>query len=272
MSNTRPSALAGHWYPAQAEQLSRTVDNFIEQATLPPVSGQLMGVLAPHAGHRYSGAVAGHAFRAMQGLTVDTVAVIGPMHHAMSGALLTTAHDAYWTPLGEILIDQVGLQAVQAACEVPITPIYGDPEHSVEIELPFLQRVFSSFELLPIMMRDDSASTCAALGRALATALQGRRSLLVASSDLSHFYPQREANRLDAYMLEQIETFDPEAVLQAEAEGKGFACGHAPIAAVLTAARLLGGQTVKVVNHATSGDVSGDYHSVVGYGAALILN
>jgi hypothetical protein len=272
MSNVRPSPIAGTWYPGQTTQLAQTVDAFLAEATQSPVAvpGQIMGVVAPHAGHRYSGRVAAHAFGPLRGTEVDVIALIGPMHSAGSSRLLTTGHDAFWTPLGEVAVDRAGLAAVQAACEIPIQAIFNDPEHSLEIELPFLQRIFESFQLIPIMMRDDSPAACLALGQALAVALAGRRHLLVASSDLSHFYPQPVAQRLDDYMLQQIETGDPLAVLKAEDEEKGFACGRAAIAAVLAAARQLGSPQVKVVRHATSGAVTGDYSSVVGYGAALI--
>lgn len=270
MPDVRPSPLAGQWYPGQAQRLTQSVDAYLQEAAVPQLPGQVMGLIAPHAGHRYSGAVAGQAFAAVQGRTVETVAVVGPMHQPFAGRVLTTGHDAYQTPLGAVEVDAAGLAAVEEACTVPLTKVRYDPEHSVEIELPFLQRALGSFKLIPLMMRDDSAATCAAVGGALAKALAGRNYLLVASSDLSHFYPQRIAGQLDSYMLAQIETFDPQAVLKAEDDQKGFACGRAAIAAVLTAARQLGGQGVKVVAHATSGDVTGEKESVVGYGAALI--
>jgi MEMO1 family protein len=271
MTHVRPSPLAGAWYPAQPEQLTQSVDAFINNARPSAVPGTLAGVVAPHAGHLYSGGVAGHAFKLMQGMAVDTVALIGPMHHNVSGQLLTTGHDVYWTPLGEVPVDKEALQELQAACSMPIVPIFNDPEHSLEIELPFLQRVLASgFNLIPIMIRDDSADVCLALAQALAAVLQPRRHLLVASSDLSHFYPQPTAKRLDAYMLSQIESFDPLAVLRAEDEEKGFACGRGAIATVLAAAKTLGASGVTVLNHATSGDITGDLSSVVGYGAAAI--
>jgi AmmeMemoRadiSam system protein B len=270
MPNIRPSPIAGSWYPGRADQLADSVDAYLRQAELPPVQEDLVGVVAPHAGHVYSGPVAAFAFAPLRGLAVDTVALVGPLHGYAIEPLLTSGHDAYRTPLGDVPVDAAGLDALRAACPVPITAIYRDPEHSLDIELPFLQRVLGAFQIIPIMVRDDSPETVLALGRGLAAALQGRRGLLVASSDLSHFYPQAQALRLDHYMLSQIETFDPLAVLAAEEEGRGFACGHGPIAAVLAAARGLGGRRVKVVKHATSGDVSGDYSRVVGYGAALI--
>lgn len=270
MSNIRRPVIAGSWYPGSADQLAQSVDTYLAQAVPPPPLGELVGVVAPHAGHYYSGAVAAYAFAPLRGLPVETVALVGPMHHAAAGPLLTTGHSAFRTPLGDVPVDADGLAAVQAACATPITPVYNDPEHSLEIELPFLQRVLGAFQIIPIMVRDDSPEVVLGLGEALAAALRGRAGLLVASSDLSHFYPQTQALAFDRYMLSQIETFDPLAVLTAEDEGKGFACGRGPIAAVLAAARALGGRRVTVLHHATSGDVSGDFSRVVGYGAALI--
>jgi len=270
MSNVRSSPLAGKWYPGKPDSLAQSIDAYLNDAQPSSIPGELAGVVAPHAGHRYSGAVAAYAFKPMQGLEVDTVAVIGPMHHMVDAPLLTSGHDAYWTPLGEIPVDREAVEALIETCTVPITPVFHDPEHSLEIELPFLQRVLKNFKLIPIMIRDDSAAVCLALAEALATVLSGRRHLLVASSDLSHFYPQSAADRYDDYMLAQIESFDPLAVLRAEADEKGFACGRGAIATVLAATQKLGAKGVKVVKHATSGDVTGDYSSVVGYGAALI--
>lgn len=270
MSNVRPSAIAGSWYPGKPDQLAKSVDAFLKDAAAPEVPGTLVGVVAPHAGHRYSGAVAAHAFKAMQGMEVDTIAVISPMHYSYDAPLLTTGHDAYETPLGEIPVDQEAMKEIRNGLDVPIKPIYDDPEHSLEIELPFLQRVFKAFKLIPIMIRNDSASVCLALAKAIASALPGRRHLLVASSDLSHFYPQPVAKKYDTYMLAQVEAFDPLGVLQAEEEEKGFACGKGAIATVLAAAKQMGATGAKVVKHATSGDVTGDYSSVVGYGAAVI--
>jgi AmmeMemoRadiSam system protein B len=141
----------------------------------------------------------------------------------------------------------------------------------LEIELPFLQRSLGTeFDLLPVMVRDQSFQVTHSLGLALASVLANRRALLVASTDLSHFYPQDSAKTLDQEMLHRLESFDPIAVLKAEEEGVGFACGRGALAAVLWAAIALGGNRVQILNYATSGDVSGDYHQVVGYGAAVI--
>jgi hypothetical protein len=151
-----------------------------------------------------------------------------------------------------------------------MTPVKNDPEHSLEIELPFLQRALrNSFRLLPIMVRDVSPRVTRTLGNCLAKVLQHRNFLLVASTDLSHFYPQEVAKVLDRAVLRQVEALDPEGVLEVEEKGEGFACGRGALAAVLWAAKELGADTARVLQHATSGDITGDYTQVVGYAAAV---
>ncbi len=272
----RPSPIAGQWYPGDPYQLARSVDRFLDSADLPEIEGQVLGVIAPHAGHRYSGAVAGHAFAALRGRQPELVAVVAPMHHPYTDAVLTSAHQAYATPLGEIPVDAQAVAQVSLVLEqelgTGLSPVACDPEHALEIELPFLQRALAGgFSLLPVMLRDQSRRVAQAVGKALAHALQRREALLVASSDLSHFYNQDEAGALDSEMLRRIAAFDPEGLLAAEQEGRAFACGRGAIAAVLWAARALGGDCVQVLHYATSGDVTGDFSSVVGYGAAAVV-
>ncbi len=273
--DVRPSPIAGQWYAADPVQLAASVDKFIQNASLPEYEGQVIAIMTPHAGHIYSGAVAGHAFAAVQGLTPELVVVVSPMHHPYPNALLTTAHEAYHTPLGNIPVDRQIIQELDAilrkALGFGLTYVRNDPEHSLEIELPFLQRALpAGFKLLPVMVRDQSQRVTQALGIALAQVLGGRSALLVASTDLSHFYPQHMAELLDQEVLRRVEAFDPPGVLRVEDEGKGFACGRGALAAVLWAAQELGATRAKVVRHATSGDVTGDFSQVVGYAAAVI--
>lgn len=273
--DARPSPIAGRWYPGDSEQLATSVDGYVEAASLPEINGEVIAVVAPHAGHIYSGPVAGYAFSAVQGMQPELVAVVSPMHQPYSQPLLTSAHQAYQTPLGSIMIDQQTVsrldQFLKNELGFGLTPVRNDAEHSLEIELPFLQRVLThKFGLLPVMVRDQSAQVGEALGKGLANVLKDRSALIVASTDLSHFYNQDQALRLDREMLRQVEAFDPLGVLQAEEEGKGYACGRNALAAVLWAARDLGANTVQILKHATSGDVTGDYTGVVGYAAAVV--
>lgn len=276
ITDIRPSPIAGQWYPGDAKKLAHQVDSYIAAAGKIDIVGQIIGIIAPHAGHRYSGRVAGHAFASLRGLKPQLVAVISPLHYPHPAPLVTSAHQAYSTPLGILPVDLKAVDQLKSILEdqhrINLASVSNDPEHSLEIELPFLQRVFDhEYTLLPVMVRDQRQTVVNALGHALATVLTGRDALLVASTDLSHFYPQAIANQLDQEMLHQIEAFDPEGVLRVEEEGKGFACGRGAVAAVLTAAREFGATSVKVLNYATSGDVTGDFSSVVGYGAAVII-
>jgi MEMO1 family protein len=281
MDDVRPSPIAGRWYPAQANALRQAVDGYLEAAPAlaAPAADDILGLLAPHAGLMFSGPVAAHAFRAVRGARVDLVALVSPSHFHADGPALTTGHQAYATPLGVVAVDGAAVSQVRAALaaslgrppERVLVAIRDDQEHAIEIELPFLQRSLTgTFSLLPIMLRDQSDEMALALGQALAQALAGRRALLVASSDLSHYFPQPQAEKLDAEMLRQVAALDPQGVLATQAAGRGQACGPGAIAAVLWAARALGAEQARVVRHATSGDVSGDFRQVVGYGAAVM--
>lgn len=276
MVDVRPSPIAGKWYEGNAKALSRSIDDFLNDAKLPELDGEVVGVIAPHAGHVYSGAVAGYAFAALRGRQPDLVAVISPMHHPYYEPLLTTSHEAYRTPLGDIPVHRDALNELDVVLKSELgfglSPVSRDPEHSLEIELPFLQRTLKSdWKLLPVMVRAQDPRVSRGLGRALAQVLRPRKFALVASTDLSHFYNQAAALKFDRAMLDAIESFDPEAAFDLERAEKGFACGLGAVTAVMWAARELGAERVMVLRHATSGDVTGDYASVVGYGAAVIL-
>jgi AmmeMemoRadiSam system protein B len=273
--DVRPSPIAGQWYPGDARTLGAEVDHHLAAAGDVKTDGAIVALVAPHAGHRYSGAVAGHAFAAARGLLPEVVAVVGPMHYPLEGAVLISGHGAYQTPLGPVAIAREACRvlddAVRRELGAGLTPVREDPEHSIEIELPFLQRVLpEEWRLLPVMVRDQRREVARALGLALARALRDRAALLVASTDLSHYHSQAVANRLDRELLRRMKAFDPDALLRAEQEGAGEACGIGALAAVLWAARELGADRVRVLDYATSGDVTGDLDRVVGYAAGAV--
>jgi len=281
MDDVRPSPIAGRWYPREPGALRRAVEAYLAAVppqTAPP-AGNILGLLAPHAGLMYSGPVAAYAFGAVRGASLEVVALLCPSHFHDDGPALTTGHQAFATPLGVVPVDAAGVEVVRAvlAAQLGIQPqrvlvaIREDQEHAIEIELPFLQCALTgSFSLLPIMLRDQSAAMAQALGAALAQALAGRRALVVASSDLSHYFPQARAEQLDAEMLRQVAALDPAGVLDTQAAERGQACGPGAMAAMLWAARAQGADRAQVMRHATSGDVSGDFKQVVGYGAAVV--
>lgn len=274
-TDLRPSPIAGQWYSSDPGKLAQSIDGYITAAGESDFNGEVLGIIVPHAGHRYSGPVAGYAFSLLRGLHPEIVAVVSPMHHLAAQPILTADHEGYLTPLGSIEIDRELVNRLDGIVKdelgYGITAVKNDPEHSLEIELPFLQRTLEpGYKLLPVMVRDPTVAVTKALGTALAKVLASCSSLLVASTDLSHFYSQSVAEVLDAEMLGRIEAFDPESVLQAEREGKGYACGRGAVATVLWAARGLGADEVKILKYATSGDITGDYSQVVGYASAVI--
>jgi hypothetical protein len=246
------------------------VQALLDAAELAPIAGRLVALVAPHAGHVYSGSVAACAYRLVQGASYDIVAIVAPNHRISSAdPILTTAHRAYWTPLGEAPVANDLLEALDR--RIGLARLQRDQEHSLEIQLPFLQVALAGgFTLLPVMLNDQSSAICHTLGEALADVLRDHNALLVASTDLSHFYDAATAARLDRAVTERIAAFDPAGLLQALAAGKGHACGGGPTAAVMLAARALGANRAKLLKYATSGDVTGDFHSVVGYAAAAV--
>lgn len=274
ISEIRPSPIAGTWYTGNAERLTKEIDAYLSSADLAEIPGKVFGLVAPHAGHRYSGATAGYAYKAVQGNQYDLVIIFSPSHGFYPVDIVTSAHRYYATPLGKVPINQETLGQFELGLQknrVKITRVGDDEEHSIEIQLPFLQRALKSeFSLLPIMMRSQGADTVRDVAQSILPLLKSYTALLIASSDLSHFYPLDIANTLDQHMLQMVEKCSPEGVLDAERDGSGSACGSGPIAVALTLARQAKADQVKVVHYSTSADVTGDASSVVGYGAAVI--
>lgn len=272
----RPSPIAGTWYPGNTELLREEVSGFIQKADSFKLDGNVLGLIVPHAGYRYSGTTAGYAYKAVQGLHFDTVVVVSPMHEYMPAPYLTSAHKQYVTPLGEVTVDHESLNTLSdhlfKHTGGKLVAVANDQEHSLEIQLPFLQVALQgSFSLIPLMIREQKPLPLQQFSQALTKILRGKNVLLVASTDLSHFYSQREADQLDQFMLDRFAAFDPAGVLKAEVEKTGFACGAGAVAVVLWTARELGAKSVQILHHSTSADSTGDNTQVVGYGAAAIL-
>ena len=168
--DVRPSPIAGQWYTADPRRLADSIDQYLHKAKLSELAGEVIGVMAPHAGYVYSGPVAGYAFAALHGLQPEIVAVVSPMHYPYLQSLLTSAHSAYETPLGAVEIDVETLKALEDALlqhtGIPLAYIRKDPEHSLEIEIPFLQRALTSpFKLLPVMVREHDPVIVRGVGR-----------------------------------------------------------------------------------------------------------
>ena len=265
----RPPAVAGMFYSDDPDELRSTVDAMLDEADPPRVKGTLIGIIVPHAGHAYSGPTAAHAYRLLRGRTIGTVIAVGPSHREYFEGISVYPGCAYRTPLGDVPIDgairdrlvRSGVTAVQAGHR---------QEHSLEVQLPFLQRVLGSFTLVPIVMGAQQPSLCHLLGKAIADASLDQDVLLVASSDLSHFHPYDDAMRLDRQVAELIGSYDTTGLMdRLESEGVE-ACGGGPVVAVMEAARQLGADHATILHSCNSGDMTGDRDSVVGYLSAAL--
>lgn len=275
-SNSRPSPIAGTWYTGEPNALSNQIDSFINDAkvTEEDIHGKVIGLTAPHAGHRFSGKTAGYAYKTIKGDKRDLVVILSPFHQYFPGDLITTVFQTYSTPLGEIPVHTdalVELEKVLKKSNIPIHQINNDPEHSLEIQLPFLQRALKTdFKLLPLMIRSRNAHLLKQTAEALFNVVKDQSFVIIASTDLSHFFPLDIAEVMDAEMLKRIKQMNPEGVLSAEKEGSASACGASAVAVMLWLTKKAGAKEAFILNYSTSADSTGDKTSVVGYGSAAV--
>ena len=275
-SEIRPSPIAGYWYSGNPNILRGEILSFLENVELPNLSGEVIGVIVPHAGYRYSGQTAAYAFRSVLGKTFDLVVVLSPFHAYSPASVLTSVHSYYETPLGKIQVDQPLIDSLvkklDGNASIKMTKIANDEEHSLEIELPFLQTVLSDgFRLLPLMIRSVDSGVTEIIANELTEVTKDNNVLIVCSTDLSHFYPQQVAEQYDNEMLKQIESFSAENIYRTESKGRGFACGLGAVMVGVNTSKNLGADSVKILHYSTSGEITGDSTSVVGYGAAAFL-
>lgn len=266
--NVRKSTIAGTWYPGRASELTRSIAEFLSHVPSAAVDGRLIGLISPHAGYVYSGQTAAYAYKQLEGLDFDVAAIVSPVHRTYAGPVMVNDCGYYETPLGLVEVDRGLVDALGK--EISLSFVEWDDEHSLEIQLPFLQYMLGDFRLLPVMQGDQSLQTGRALADALVTVLKGQRALVVASTDLSHFHSYGAAVELDAAASQAIADFDPIALSTAIERGTTEACGGGPVVSVMLAARALGADQAKVLHYANSGDVTGDRARVVGYLAAAL--
>ncbi len=276
-SDTRKPAVAGLFYPASAGELTKTIAELYSEVDKTPIDGHPLALIVPHAGYPYSGQVAAKAYKLLEGRQYDTVVILSPSHTVFFKGSSVYDGDGYRTPLGVVETDKDMSEALASIHPSIDLGRRGHAtgstrgEHALEVQLPFLQVVLGSFKLVAVVMGDQETDTVRPLGEALAAVLKDTNSLMIASSDLSHFHPEKEARRLDQAVQKAVEKFDSDGLLETLESGKGEACGGSPMAAVMIAARRLGAAGVKPLGYATSGEITGDFDSVVGYLSAAIV-
>ncbi len=277
----RAPYVAGQFYSSNAQQLKKAIELYLKHAPVIPES-EPIGLIVPHAGYVYSGQIAADAYRQAQRHDYDVVVILGTNHTrpGFTGVSIY-ADGGFQTPLGIAYVDGALAAALLKEDErfVFDASVHRE-EHSVEVQVPFIQYLFPKAKILPVVIGSPDEGFCKAFGAALARVLKGRRPLIVASSDLSHYPRHEDAVRVDMRTLKAAASMETSILLQAISQGeregaRGLgtcACGEGPILALMEACKGLGAKQGCVVSYANSGDVSiGDYSRVVGYGAVAFL-
>lgn len=272
MGDIREPVVAGTWYPDNPDVLSNQLRRYLENAKQEKIAGKVVALVSPHAAYQYSGQVAAYAYKLIEGKTFDSVVVVSPSHRVdFKGASLYD-RGGYRTPLGIVPVDtELSKKMMKIWKGIQFLPEAHSQEHSLEIQIPFLQVAIRSFKLIPIVMEPYwSWETCQSLSFAISETIKEKKVLLIASTDLSHFHSYKEAVRLDKMVLKHLEEFDPEGLGRDLRGGRCEACGGGPVITIMLAAKALGANRGKVLKYLNSGDVTGERSRVVGYASAVL--
>jgi AmmeMemoRadiSam system protein B len=280
----RQPAVAGHFYKGSSEALKKQVASFINPDA---ERRKALGILSPHAGLIYSGAVAGAVYSGIE--LPDTVVLIGPNHTGLGAPVSIMCEGTWETPLGTVDIDETLARAILSKSpRIHEDSLAHLREHSLEVQLPFIQYFKKSLKIVPIQMLDTRLETCADVGRAVGEAVKERMKgkgqgtgkgnksetpqvLIVASSDMSHYERAAVAKEKDYKAIRHILALDPEGLYSTVKNYGITMCGYGPAVAMLTACKALGASKAELIKYANSGDVSGDYEQVVGYAGIVVM-
>ncbi|MCM2272870.1 MAG: AmmeMemoRadiSam system protein B [candidate division Zixibacteria bacterium] len=276
--DVRRPAVAGTFYPANPVELTKTIAQMFAEVEKVSLSGRPIGLVAPHAGYLYSGKIAARAFKLLEGEEFDSVVLVSPSHTVFFKGSAVFPGEGYQTPIGVVESDKELATRIASIHPAVYFSSMGHAsgstrgEHALEVQLPFLQIVLgATFKMVAIVMGDQEPDSIRALGEVLAGTLKDSNTLLIASTDLSHFHTEKAARKLDFAIQSAIEKYDPELLIDTLESGKGEACGGGPVAAVMMAARRMGAAEMKFLEYGTSAAVTGDFDEVVGYLSAAIV-
>jgi AmmeMemoRadiSam system protein B/AmmeMemoRadiSam system protein A len=267
--------VAGSFYPADPQELSLMIDGFLSAANPQPVTGAIFALISPHAGYPFSGPTAAFGYKLIQQKPYKTVVVIGASHHFAFKGISVYPTGSFRTPLGEIEIDRdFAAVLMKNTAKVIFEPRAFQQEHSVEAQLPFLQKTLSGFRIVPVIMGDCDLQTCEEFGRLLAEATGTRTDvLIVASTDMYHGYDPDEARIIDRSTLDLLKRMDKKGLYDGLRGGTQQLCGGFAVISMLAAAKKLGHQTLNQLQYTTSADVTGRKNRgewCVGYTSCVI--
>lgn len=277
----RRPTVAGSFYEGTEGALKRQIEDCythpLGPAKVPNLSskkeGSILGLISPHAGYMYSGPVAAWGFyEVVEEEVPEVVVILGPNHRGFGAPVAIMERGEWETPLGKSEIDEQLARKIRDACPlIESDESAHQTEHSLEVQLPFLQYAYGAkFKLIPICMVQQDQRTSEEVGKTLAKVLEGGNSLIIASTDLTHYQSKEVAERQDKRVLEAVSSRSPEKLAEVVFRHNISMCGPGPVMAMLTATSLLGARKARLLKHATSGDITGDYSSVVGYASVCV--
>jgi MEMO1 family protein len=268
----RRPAVAGLFYPADGNELRKNINTLLGNARQNIHSGKSASALiVPHAGYMYSGQTAAYAYAVAGSSKYDAVIIVGPSHHAYFRGISVFPGEAYRTPLGDAIIDDGMRDALCEGEDIITSSERGHTEeHSVEVQIPFLQVVFDNPVIVPVIMGDQQRGIVEILAHKLSKIMQEKNVLVIASTDLSHYHPYDTAIDLDTEVIRSVEQFDYEGLMRKLDQRVVEACGGGPMVSVMMAARAVGKENATILHYCNSGDITGDKQAVVGYLSASL--
>ena len=268
----RHQQVAGYFYPAEKERLQKDISLLLQVAKPEESVKNIFGIISPHAGYMYSGKTAAYAYNLLRNKNFETVIIISPSHSEYFPGTSIFDGDAYETPLGLVEIDQLVASKLTENSKTIFRGIQGHrKEHALEVQIPFLQSVLSNFKIVPVVMGDQGEMFIEELAQKISE-VANEKTLIVASSDMSHFYSSEEAERLDSIIERRINDFDFQSLMEDIDNHKCEACGAGPIITMMKAASLKNVNNSLVLNRSDSSDVTGDNTEVVGYLSAVVYS
>ena len=263
----RKAVVCGQFYPAEPQILRAQIRSCLAESRSRS-DPHVRALIVPHAGYDYSGPVAADAYKLVEGREFESVVLIAFLHRMFLQGVLVDEADAYETPLGRISVDLKLVREIQLCNPHFRNAVPGRiEEHSLEVQLPFLQETVPGLKIVPIYIGVQDITNITVLAEALAKVLSGRNVLVVATSDLSHFHSHETAVTKDLALIAMFEKGNAEAIYDAYAKEEAEACGMGPVLSLILLARKMGWAGPRLVRYANSGDVTGDKSSVVGYAA-----
>ncbi|PKL18851.1 MAG: AmmeMemoRadiSam system protein B [Spirochaetae bacterium HGW-Spirochaetae-5] len=272
----RKPAVAGSFYPGNPEQLQKQISDYLEAAG--PLSGEfkndiIMGIISPHAGYIYSGPVAAYGYNYFAQSSYERFIVIAPSHRGRFNGISVIPEGLYRTPLGDVEIDSDLGRRLEKRDFFSFIKEAHESEHSLEVQIPFLQVVKSGACIVPLVIGTTDPELCRTIGKTIADEIKssGKEYGIIISTDLSHYHPYNEAVKKDSDFIIALESFDENRVADVVCSGRSEACGEGAVLTGMSLAGELGAKRIKTVKYANSGDTAGSKDQVVGYLSALIL-